>query len=318
MLKPSEVRPKITDIYPSNSFPPVVNIRFVEFTRMYQNQLRNDFIRNSMALKQVTDIMREKPDPNVQEAQKSKSRKIDKIYFDDKGGILTYMEGHKYPYRGFPFVEFVQDMDKLKKVSRLFMSGIYHNLKGDNKLKLLSLLPALWLFKKLLKSWVYMIWSCVDRFKVKFASYSQPEREIYKTLSKKMKKETAKEKELREQIRDILCMFLEFDNAYRFRFQDLMLDLDKKAFKNKPFKEVDRLLNLLIEREIIREMKDKWVLIKKVGIPLIKTDKFFKNLMIYFFSNINIEEIKLSVEDRYYCAIRDDFNFGSVQIVGHD
>jgi hypothetical protein len=36
------------------------------------------------------------------------------------------------------------------------------------------------------------------------------------------------------EMRDIICLFLEFDDAYRFRFMELMLEYDKEQAKFTP------------------------------------------------------------------------------------
>lgn len=46
-----------------------------------------------------------------------------------------------------------------------------------------------------------------------------------------------------------VAQFVEYDDAYRYRFQDIITELDVEAFKKNPRKELDRLVKLMDSRE---------------------------------------------------------------------
>ena len=82
------------------------------------------------------------------------------------------------------------------------------------------------------------------------------------------------EKELWHRILKICCMIFEYDTAYRSRFQDIAMELNKEWFKKNPTKELARLFEILLSREgkIAGLMIDKYK-------PFINFLKFKKSLL---------------------------------------
>lgn len=234
-----------------------------------------------------------------------------KVEFPEAGGILTYMEGHEQPYRGFPFHEFVEKIDIIKKITRTTLSGAYHAVKDKPKILFLTLLPALWVIKPMIRIFVYVFYRMIDRFKIKTIRYSQPIREVYRALSvDKNLNEKFIEREFRLQFRDLLCMTAEFDNAYRYRMQDVLVEMDKKALKDNDLKELTRLLDILKAREKTQEIKDTWKLLKFFIRFYLRFDRKLRDLIINLLLELDMKEIELSIEDRHYCEPRKDYNFG--------
>ena len=104
-------------------------------------------------------------------------------------------------------------------------------------------------------------------------------------------------------------MVLEFDDAYRYRFQDVMGDFDRKLFKKNPISELIRIMALGESREIKDSRVSKtW---KTAGL-LLRAIRFYpplKREIVFFFENLYIEEVKLSVEDSYHAIKKIDYNF---------
>lgn len=236
---------------------------------------------------------------------------LQRVEFPEEGGILTYMGGHEYPYRGFPFFEFVDKIDTIKKISRAFLSGLYHALKG-RKMLLVTFLPVAWFARSLIKIGVYVFYRMVERFRIKPERYSTCMRELYRTFSLEVPKEDGEMRELRLQMRDLVCMVIEFDNAYRFRMQDIVVELDQEAIKTRPIKELHRLLDLIVAREKTQEIKDTWKLAKFFVSIYLRVDRKFLALIVNILSNLNLEKMRLSVEDRHYCLPRKDYTFGFI------
>lgn len=269
------------------------------------------FLANNRIMAQILTIMRDEPLLPI--AQADDIYPLVKVDFPYQGGMLSHLEGMSEPFRGFPYAEFVDVIDKLKKLGRGLLSGFYHLVwKKTNKLKLLSLLPAFWMFRKLLKATLYSTHRVIQRYKIKPNKHCQCVRELYRVFNLEMEEDTSIESlELKAQIRDILCMILEFDNAYRFRFQDIMTEFDKKNFLKKPLKEFKRLFGLLIEREKVQEVKDTWFLFKMI-LNYLRFNKQLRKIIVDVFSILNIEELKFTKEDLPYCKGRKDYNFGFI------
>jgi hypothetical protein len=219
------------------------------------------------------------------------------------------MEGFDQPYRGFPYVDFVQLMDNLKKTGKNMMSGLYHSTLKRNKLIFLTLIPAFWVFRDACWTAIYSVWRQLERYKIKPLRYSQPIRELHRVFSGEREKESPEDKEYRFMVRDVFCMFTEFDNAYRFRLQDLMDDFNVIDFRKNPFKELKRIIAIAKERENYQDGKDRWILLETVFLNYLKFDKRLKKIIFDAFSQINTEEMTLKKEDMPYCKGRKDYTF---------
>lgn len=263
--------------------------------------MQNIELENQMRMMDVVRSMKEIPElPS--EAPKD-VQTLERVEFPDAGGVLTYMSEQPFPYKGFPFFEFVDKIDILKKISRAVLSGMYHQLK-NKKILFVTLIPALWLLKPVVRTFFYVIYRVIDRFKLKKEKYCDAVREVYRAFSHNT--------EFSDMFRDLLCMVLEMDNAYRYRFQDIIIGLDKTVLRASPRTEIVRLLQVLSEREKGQDIKDTWFLVKLALSFYLFVDKEFKNLIVDSLCDLDLEKVQLSIEDKAYCVARSDYRFDFV------
>lgn len=230
-----------------------------------------------------------------------------------RDGILTYMDNHDYPYRGFPFHEFVEKIDLIKKVCRQIQSGMYHSLKDRSSLELKLLIPLIpTLGKYIFYAFTYAFYRLIERSRIKTKYFSKAVREIHRACSVNRLNETERVAELRKMLRDIECMILEFDNAYRYRAQDILVEFNKEALKKNPIDELIRVLDLMVEREIRQEVKDTWTLLKMFVKHYMRYEPEIRNLIVDVICEMDMERIKLTIEDKYFAEHRDDYKFGFI------
>lgn len=222
------------------------------------------------------------------------------------GGVLTTMEGHPVPYKGFPYVDFVQGLDGVKKLLKYFGQRIHYNFRSLTEQQK-SEVGQFWFHEKIIQSLFYGIWRVIERNRIRPERYSDPVREVYRVLSDmaSLSKEERGENRIL-QFRDSFCHYLEFDNAYRFRFQDMMEDLNQTA---ESVKELARLYDLNIEREQIEEDKEKQAQYKDFLVWWFSHEGY-PEILGEFFKRLDKEKVKLSPEDRYWCRWRKDYHFG--------
>lgn len=265
-------------------------------------------IQNMKIMHQIVSEMKEVP---ILESEKPKDvSPLTKVEFPENGGVLTFMEGHEYPYKGFPAAEFVDRIDLLKKVIRTTLSGFYHELKGKSKLKLLTLLPALWVARHGVRTGIYTFYRIIDRFKMKEFRYSSTVRELHRAFSVEIPKESVKDKEIRLMLRDGICMLLEFDNAYRYRFQDIIAELNRENARKNIIGELKRLLTIMQSREKTPEVRDTWTLFKLLVSLYLRFDKGMKTLISNVLVEIDTGKAALDEGDKHYCNPRQDYTFG--------
>ena len=254
--------------------------------------------------------MREIPVLPSEEIKKENTNALEKVEFVEEGGVHTWMSDQKYPYKGYPHFEFVDKIDQIKKINRAMLSGLYHQLKRRPKIFYLSVLPALWLTKDLLRSWVYVFYRQIDRFKIKTIRYCDAVREIHRAFSVIRPGEKPHEVEFREMTRDLLCMILECDNAYRYRAQDILPLLDKVALAKNPTAELVRLSKVMSSREKTQEIRDTWTLLHYALTVYLRFDRSVTKMLQFALTQIDLDKVKLSIEDKAYCIPRKDYQFG--------
>lgn len=261
------------------------------------------FVQNMQAMNSIVREMKEVAELPSEKPKEGDTSALERVEFPEAGGVLTYMTAHAYPYKGFPYYEFVEKVDLIKKISRGFVSGLYHSLKGKNIVKLIFLVPVAWFFKDILRIGIYTAYRIVSRFRMKRERYCDAVRELYRAFNGNG------EEDLRTMLRDVVCMVLEFDNAYRYRFQDVIVELDKEKLQKNVGGEISRLFSVMQSREKTQEVSDTWKLIK-VGIRYyLRFDKELRDILRETLSGLDIEKMRLSVEDEHFCKPRQDYNF---------
>lgn len=234
---------------------------------------------------------------------------LSKVEALDEGGILTYMEGIPVPYRGFPFFEMVEKIDTMKKMVRGSLSSMFHSMKKRPKTALLGVVFVPWLVSDLVKASLYALYRIVLRFKIKPKYYSKSMSELYRAFSVRGDA-SDEEYEFLCQVRDLVCMVMEMDNAYRFRFQDVLPEMDKVSLRKNPAKEVVRLLSILQERETGQDVRDTWTLLKTFLPPVLFLNKRLRDKFVQVLTELDLTKVALTVEDKWYAYPRKDYVAG--------
>ena len=265
------------------------------------------YMQNAQLMQQIVQQMKEIP---VLASEKpTDTNALLKVEFPEEGGVLTYMENHPYPYRGFPYFEFVDKIDVMKKLSRNSLSGFYHSVK-KRKLTLIFLFPLVFVARDLLTTGVRTFHKLIERFRIKNQLYSKAVRGLYQAFDTPRENESLEILELRMMLKDVICSVLEFDNAYRFRLQDIVLELNKEAIKKNTSKELLRLLNMMSEREKTQEIRDTWRLVKMGVKYYLRFDRQLSKMIRDILVNLDLEQIAMMLDDKHFAAQRYDYQFG--------
>jgi hypothetical protein len=125
--------------------------------------------------------------------------KVERVEFPPEGGTFTYLKGHPYPFPGFPDKGMVESSRWIKKFWPAMISAAHSLLKSQL---------------------------------IKPERYSKPVKEIYRLFNILIEREKEEYQKTKwTQMRDVICHVLEFDNAYRFRFQDVLSELNLDEIK---------------------------------------------------------------------------------------
>lgn len=267
-------------------------------------------LENMRLMEQIAREMREVPELPSEKPHDDDIHHLTRVEFPPAGGVLTFMDGYDHPFKGYPIGDLVERIDLVKKVMRNLLSATYHKAKKHKVRFLFSLLFSFQAAYILL----YTAYRIIDRFKIKRERYCDAVRELHRAFSKEFYGESEDMRATRFMARDVICMVLEFDNAYRFRFQDIFSELDTEAVKKHPSKELRRLLTLMQSRERTQEIRDTWTLLKYF-LPLLLLKRSIKRNVIGVLAELDTEKVRLAEEDKVFCEARKDYKFGYKQYV---
>ena len=96
--------------------------------------------------------------------------------------------------------------------------------------------------------------------------------------------------------------------------QDIFSLVDLHKLKKSPTREMRRLLDILLEREIPGDQRNKYVRIKKALTLVLLLSKKARKMTVVFFSNMDLEKVKLDEADWYYCLQRHQYNYRGISI----
>lgn len=219
-----------------------------------------------------------------------------KIKYPAEGGIEVYYEGHKYPRKGWVRKEAV---DASARVKRLVLVSIKFALRHK------WMIPFLWLARKgLLRAFVDFSDNTLIPHYFKPQFFCKSAREIYRVGMKFAQTEDE------EKLVWAVVMIWEFDDAYRYRAQDILGELNKEALRKSPSKEIVRIFNLGVNRE--NKLDENLNLLPRLDEIMIKKWKVIRKAAIFFkkyLMELDLEKIKLDEGDWYYCLQRPGFNY---------
>jgi len=206
------------------------------------------------------------------------AKKVRDLKLAEDGTVRCYLEDDPIPLRFFAEQEAVNVVTTYKNLfARLAKSGLIGMI-------------TIWVNKKVWSLWFAKLFS-INNVLLKDEHWSQPVKELRRVL-----------KGMDENILNAISLVFENDMAYRYRLQDIVGELNKN---NPTIKEVNRLLDIMIERELANPLplwkkfrKHTW-LFRIYGLKQIK--KIIKD--------INIEEIKFNEEDLHWIKLNKSYNW---------
>lgn len=236
-------------------------------------------------------------------------RNIYEIKLPKEGGILTYHTGHPHPYKGFPIAEAV---NKVNIAKSLLMGCI----RGFKAMFLAGRVKTLVMFLFFARQWeaplaalMQAVWKPLRPYLLEKNRYCQAVREVQRVLALTMAGvEPDARRVMLKRVKDIILLILEYDDAYRFRFQHVIGQLDREAFAKDPIRELIHLVELGIACENSSRVIETWRMFKLM-LRFVRFHPALKKKLVFFFTHLDIEEVKLSEEDWYYAKFKPDYRW---------
>ena len=230
----------------------------------------------------------------------------------NEGGIYNYLVGYKYPYKGSPHTDGVNNLHTVKKFFKLAVDH-YNSKTIIATIGLLIILPR-WLTRGILRPIIEHLYSFIDfRLYWDFLDYHRyciSVREIHRAFTVLIgRMKDPLDRKMLEMARNLICMSFEYDSAYRFRFQDIMAETSKEILLADTKGEINRLFEILLAREIEADwMRDKFLKLKKM-ISLALSFWVIKRYVKELIRELDIEKLKPDEGDRYFDLLRKDYDF---------
>jgi len=261
------------------------------------------------------------------------------------GGTLTKFYGCDYYFKGYPYQGIVEGIGLAKSMLFVFPRTI---LFRSFVLKLAFLFLYLFSrknFWRYLHIYVFMIYGhVVNKVNLPGDRYNRMTRELRRAGTAVLERmngvilggrdagipilnhdyliasegnlELRKKREMLEVIAPLLeffCLFIEFDNAYRFPLQDILPEIDRGKIKDNPIKEIKRLTKMMLSRCTETSGFDF-----KIGpvFFLLRAAMFFnkelRQFVREFLLELNVLEIKMDESDWYFSLNRKGYNLKGI------
>lgn len=239
-----------------------------------------------LTMERTREILEKIKKPCLNDANKSAELKgqriIERTELASDGTIRVYVRDGKEPIRMYPDVKTVWAVACYKR----FIPLMADSLRSMGWCKRITTLLALKYNFGIFSKWFNYYFS-MNPVLLNDENYSQPVKEVRRVLKGR----------LDDNLINALALILEYDSAYRYRFQDIIAELNKDNLK-KSAREIIRLLDIIDKREQGRS--NRWEQIKKSVKLIFLFCPKIKKQIVAILKDINIDEVKFSKEDIYW------------------
>ena len=212
----------------------------------------------------------------------------------DGNGVLVYYDGALYPARGFPTDQIFLSMNIVKRVLReslkfplLFLHSNKRLIESFNSIGEVSFyasVPPKYVLCPAARKIDDMVYIFLEEIGISPVEAALMARNI--------------------------AYIFEFDNAYRYRIQDLASEAIEEELINNPSMEINRLLSIFLERDSDPIITSKFKMFKRYisfALMIPKYKKAFKRAM-----ELGLNGIKYDHEDWYWVCQRTDYLYGGL------
>lgn len=212
-----------------------------------------------------------------------------------ENGIVLWFRDVPYPSKGFPFTDAIKAIGLVKRATTIIIKNI-SIFKLRTKARRQDAFHHYCVMGDTALAGFYL----KDEYLCPFAREAKKFLTIFLT-----------ELGYNPLFADIVAFFIQYDDNYRYRLQDIISETDSETIKRHLFKEIDRLFKLSFDRDlsdrnkIISKKFKMCVRLLKIGLRLPKVRKaFFKAL-----EEINFDRMKFDEADQYHCLLRGDYDY---------
>ena len=209
---------------------------------------------------------------NIMHSEDAVTHVIERV--DYSNGVDVYYKNADFPFNGFPTTKAVYATNIAKRAFMFAMSPFIFFGWKRNKAKL-----------ERLAGYALSDYYLKEEYQCKVT------REICKLPFGELSK--------------IFGHILQYDDAYRFRFQDIISEIDPWELYRNPTATFVIMLDTIILREHSQGMKDKWSKLYKYGVLVFLLTWWIRDII----KNVDFDNLKYSEADKYWVSLRADYDY---------
>ncbi len=240
---------------------------------------------------------------------------FERIEVKPEGGMFLHFKGLAHPKKGFPFPEAIHMINIVK---RNIMMLVHTVASREIKFAAVGLIltphkQKVSLVTKFLREFVRSNDYLLTNIYLKEKYMTPCSAEIYKFLLLFLN-EMGIPFQVAKGAAKIFSTVIEYDDAYRYRIQDLMRESSEEKMIADPAKEIKRLLLIFDAREKAGDhLKGKFRAVGRL-ISFMFMSKKIKRAFTATIYSLNFEDLQMDEADEYHCLTRDDYEFGGKTI----
>ncbi len=234
-----------------------------------------------------------------------------------EGGIYAYLKGIPFPRKGLPTPENCWANDNVKRVMVFLLRSL-----GTKDMLLpgiaFAIIPWSWKLRTMNRMLFEFsrigCWLLQGAF-LKPHLYSNPTKPLQKGVAVFLKDVGIQER-TSDDVAKIIATVLEYDDAYRYRFEDIMSCTERHHLVASPVREVRRLIDIFRAREKYTDMMSKldaFEAIASLALMHPRIRRSFKKAVIAIRPD-EFQMLKMDEADRYHTLLRGDYDFGGKPI----
>lgn len=232
------------------------------------------------------------------------------IEYPESGGVYVYHVGSLYPVKGFPNPDAVGANNFAK---RLFIGyiGVFSLKEVLLCLSLLTFFP--WKRKvRVIEKFLHGF-SALGVQILKRHMWKDPKRYTVfcrelRTLLLQLFRNIGVREDIAAESADVFATMIEWDDAYRYRLEDLFSETTKELLIQNPRKEIGKLMLLARQRDPNPLTSDKFVNIGRLLSTLLLHPKI-KKAFIQAIQAIDVTKLQFDDADRYHVMPKSRYSF---------
>ena len=236
----------------------------------------------------------------VKENEEGLFYKVSKITVE--GGLKQWIDGAEYPRKGYCPPE---AMFACNQAKRIFVEG----LKMFNSWQFITAIIFTKDKMRFIRSYNEIVWKVMAPFITKYEYLTSIAQDL-QDLTYSMMIKLGLDEENSKRFAKIFSHLIEYDDAYRFRVQDILNETRKDFIIERPITEVDRLTLLLTSRDSpgVAEKFQKLSKLLCIALCLPSVRNAFREVV----EESNFKKLQVDDSDFYWHCFREDYKFGGM------